>query len=144
VPTLTVDYQWQLGSTLMGAGTTFLPAPPGVKGLGVPAPKTADVDLEGAPGSYAANDQPASRLLTLPMTITASTDALALTALATLSAAWAPSTTDVDLTIRLPGMGQFHVTGRPRGLTDDLTDVKSGIVRVLASFFCPDPTIHTP
>src|SRR6266576_1380797 len=116
------DYQWELRAVLMGVTTRFKPAPPGIKGLVASSVKSADVDLEGADGSYASVDRKAPRVITIPMTILEINAGTAMNSLQTLSAAWDASATDIPLYIRLPGWGKFHVNGRPRGLVEDLTD----------------------
>jgi hypothetical protein len=128
--------------SVIGVDVEIGPGP--ITGLGVAPPKTNDVDLEGAAGSYAARDLPASRVITIPLTILAFNVSDAMNALGVLNTAWAPSTTDIPLYIRLPYTGKFHVNGRPRGLVEDLVDLKSSTLHVLATFFCPDPTITTP
>lgn len=136
------DYQWELRATLMGATTVFLPDLPGIAGLGEVVPKSNDVDLEGDDGAYATKDFDAPRVITIPMRISQSSPANAMNSFGTLKAVWAHSNAaDIPLYIRLPGWGRFYVTGRPRGLKENLVDLKSSVIPVLATFFCPKPVI---
>ncbi len=121
----------------MGPGTRFHTEPAGWGGLGVPAPKTADVDLDGAPGSYPGRDYGGPRILTFPLAWGGSTAAEAMLDLLDLSEAWLPSVVDVTLDFQLPGWGLCLVEGRPRGLVEDLSRIPSGEGAALATFFVP-------
>lgn len=141
------DYQAELRATLMGASSNYQIAPPGIAGLGLPPVKSADTELGHADGSVAADDFRGVRVITIPLIIggdSAISASTAMTRFTTLLTAWAPSTSDIPLYIRLPGWGKFHVNGRPRGLDEDLSQLKNGLINVLATFHALDPTITTP
>lgn len=138
---ITADWQIELRGTLMGAATGFRITPPGIEGLGVPQVKDNDVELDGADGSYATRDYNAGRLVTVAFLVTAATQSAALARLRDLNTVWAPATSaDLQLHMRLPGW-RFKVLGRPRGVEQDISAARFGVVKALASFFCPDPTI---
>ena len=138
---VTQDYHLELRGLLMGPGTRFHFDGPW-SGLGLPTPKTADVDLEQGEGSYPGRDYLASRVLTFPIGFGGSSAAEAMLDLLALSEAWQVSNaTDLVLVAQLPGWEKWSVTGRPRGLVEDLTRLKSGEGRALATFVANDPTI---
>lgn len=141
---ITADFQFELRALLTGAGTDYEigPRPARIAGFGRAAPKTSDVELDLQAGSYAGPDYAASRLITIPYEIVIPNNApTAMARFDSLSNAWAESTTDIALYFRLPHWGKRYVMGRPRGLAEDFGDLDVGIVRVLATFFAPDPTI---
>lgn len=139
------DYQFEVRATLFGFGTdTNLDGPRmGIRGFGLPDIKSADTPYLHAAGSFAAEDFLASRVLSLPFKIVKADETAAFAALATANTAWAPSTTDIPLYFQLPSWGKKYVNGRPRGLVEDLSLVRQGVISFLATFFCPDPTIYT-
>lgn len=140
------DYQFEIRTTLFGFGTdTNLDADGGlgIRGLGVPDIKTADTPYLHADGSFAGEDYLASRVLSIAFKIVKPTETAAWAALAAASTAWAPSTTDIPLWFQVPGFGKRYVNGRPRGLVENPSLARRGIIPILCTFFCPDPTIHT-
>lgn len=138
------DYQFELRATLFGFGTDMnLDGPRlGISGFGLPDFKSSDTPYGHADGSYAGDDYLASRILTLPFKIVKATEADAWAALATASTAWSPSMTDIPLYFQLPNWGKKYVNGRPRGLVEDTRLAQLGVIPILCTFFCPDPTIH--
>lgn len=139
---ITQNYQFQLHNTLYGCGSNGVSIEYGktIEGLGVPDAKTADVDYARAAGVYANPDYLPIRLITIPV-IMKGTETAVMTNLKALSLAWIPLTTDTDLAFKLPGWNLFEVHGRPRGAKFDLSLERSGAIRVLLRFDCPDPTI---
>jgi len=136
------DYQVELGGVLIGgAGGMSSIAPPGIVGLGKPTPKSADVPLQLADGAYGAPDWADVRTVTVPILIDGTTAAAAWNAFATISAAWGPSTVDVQLYLRLPGLGRVYLVGRPRGLAEDLSLLPEGIVNCLGTFVALKPAM---
>ena len=138
---ITADWQIELRTTLMGAGTNYEFDPAGLAGFGVPPVKDADVDLDGAHGSYASQDFNGPRVITVSFDIAQTTAAAALTRLKELNVVWAPSTVDLPCHFRLPGWGRFSVVGRPRGLDEKLGQAEFGRVLAMATFVANDPTI---
>lgn len=136
------DYQFELRLLLMGYGTSYEIGPGPISGFGQPRYKTADVEMMHADGSYGAADYKGSRTIRIPIDIVRSTAALAVTAFDALVTAWAPSATDIPLYFRLPYWGKKYVNGRPRGLTDDFSQLEFGVIRALATFEALDPAFH--
>ncbi len=135
-------YQLELRTTLMGAGTSYKIGPQGISGLGEPNVKTSDTDLSHDDGTYLGRDYLEPRIITVDFSLVGSTAAAAGTLLVGLKAIWVKSeATDLPLHFQLPGIGKKVVTGRPRGLVEDTTQIRFGFVRALATFFCGDPTI---
>lgn len=134
------DYQFEIRSTLLGYGTDYEMERPGPQGLGNRV-KDQDVDLRHDDGSYAGTDRLESRVLTIPIEI-AGTASAAGAAFKTLNdTTWAPSATDLQLHMQLPGLGKFSVYGRPRGVLEDMTNADFGIIRCQLYFKMNDPTI---
>lgn len=137
-------YHLELRGLLHGPGTRFHWSGPWT-GLGLPATKTGDVELDQADGSYPGRDYLAARVLTFPVGWGGSTPAAAMEDLRTLSDAWAPERVDtLELHMSLPGWEHFFVVGRPRGLIEDLAGLKSGEGAALLTFHALDPTIYYP
>lgn len=143
---VTGDYQFEIRATLFGFGTdTNVDGPRmGLRGFGLPDVKFSDTEYAHSDGSFAGEDFLSSRSLSLPFKIVKADEAAAFTALAVASTAWAPSTVDIPLWFQLPGIGKRYVNGRPRGLVEDLSAARLGVIPILCTFVCPDPTIHTP
>ena len=141
-------YQVELRGLTMGAGTVYGigPRPASIEGLGLPAPKTADLDLAHADGAYGGSDKRAVRVITVPIVIRQVSAALAMTSLTTLQTAWDVAAADIALYFNLPGWGQFHVNGRPRGLEANIpTELKQRFaITCLGTFVANTPTIHFP
>lgn len=136
----------EIRGTLTGGNTVYGLEKGGITGLGVPPAKTHDVDLAHAAGAYLGRDYAGIRIITVPYALdgglSATPSATAGAAFVALSALWAASTTDIPLHLRVAGFGHISVSGRPRGLVDDLSDLHElGFVRALATFVCGDPTI---
>lgn len=133
-------WQVQVDSLVTGDGTNYpLDADSnGISGLGVPAPKTADVELFHADGAYGSADYMGVRVITVPYAL-GGTPAQVFEWLDDLNTAWAPRTADVDLTIGLPFYGDVVFTGRPRGLEADTKNAHFGIILCLGTFIALDP-----
>jgi hypothetical protein len=131
------EWTAQLGSLVVGAGTAYVFDGP-VTGLGVPAPRTSDLDLPTG-ATLGGRDLPARRTIGLPVAIIGATAAAVMGSVATLTAAWAPTSTDTTLDIRLPGTGTVRYTGRPRGVDLDLADLHTGTARARLVFDALDP-----
>jgi hypothetical protein len=137
---ITADWQVELRGTLTGAGTPFMLEPPGLTGLGVPNPKTNDVDRMFADGMHMGRDYAGVRVVNVAYTITA-TAAEAGELLLELDGLWAVDNDDVELHARIPGFGHIVLEGRPRGLLEDARGLGAGIARALATFWCGNPAI---
>lgn len=139
---LTANYQAELQGLLIGVGTQFEIIPPGISGLGVPPPKTADVPLDEAPGSYGSPDQPDKRVITIPFAIKGADDGDAMDLFDDAIAAWTPTAADVELHLQLPGSSWGHVVyeGRPRGLVEVAEHLHTGTIYCFGTFEALDPT----
>jgi hypothetical protein len=131
------EWQAQLGSLVVGADTDYIFDGP-ITGLGVPAPRTSDLDLPTG-GTVGGRDLPARRSIGLEVAIVGEDAAAVMDSVAALNAAWAPTSTDTYLDICLPGMGTVRWTGRPRGADLDLTDLHTGAARARLLFDALDP-----
>lgn len=140
---LTADYQAELQGLLIGAGTQLEIIPPGITGLAKPAPKTADVPLDEAPGSYGSPDQPADRPITISFAINGTDAADAMGLLDDVNDAWAETAADVELHLQLPGWGHVFYEGRPRGVLEVLEHLHTGVIYCLGTFVALDPTRNT-
>lgn len=143
---ITKDYQWQLNSHLYGCGSgglsLDLTAGSSLVGvLGVPDAKTQDVVLNFADGSYPNPDYLGPRVISIPGIIRETTAIAAFNDLNALQAAWVPLSTSTDLAFQFPGIGKFKVDGRPRGLKEDLSLARYGVIRVLLRFDALIPTL---
>lgn len=135
-------WQAEIRSLVTGDGTNYpLDGDAGgITGLGVPTPKTADVDLLHADGAYGAPDYMGTRVLTIPYML-GGTDAEVFEWLDDLNTAWAPSTTDITLKVGLPYWGEVTFNGRPRGLDADTRSAHFGLIRCQATFVALDPSL---
>lgn len=133
-------WQVQIGSLVTGDGTNYpLDAESnGIEGLGVPTPKSADVDLAHQNGAYGSDDFMSPRVITIPYAL-GGTPAQVFEWLNDLNTAYAPSTTDVTLTIGLPYYADLVFTGRPRGLDANTRNSHFGIILCQATFVALDP-----
>lgn len=131
------EWQAELNSVIVGAGTAYVFDGP-ITGLGVPAPRTADLDLPTG-GTLGGRDLPSRRTIGLPVSVLGADAAAVMDSVETLNAAWAPTSTDTSLDICLPGIGTIRYTGRPRGVDLDLTDLGHGAARARLLFDALDP-----
>jgi len=130
-------WQAELNGLTVGAGTDYQFDGP-ITGLGVPAPRTSDLDLPTG-GTLAGRDLPTRRTIGLPVSILGADADDAMDLVAALTAAWAPTSTDTYLDVCLPGTGTVRYTGRPRGVDLDLTDLKGGAPSARLVFDALDP-----
>lgn len=134
------DYQAELNGLTLGEGTQYLFE--GITGLGVPAPRTSDLDLPTG-GTLGGRDLPAVRRIGLAVVLVpGDTDLMEL--VADLNDAWAPASDDTTLSIQLPGMDLTAWTGRPRGVDLDLSGISFGWARARLVFDALDPDGFSP
>lgn len=126
----------------MGAGTVYEVSESGIGGLlGSPSIKTSDVSRGHRDGSVAGYDYYDARLITIPVTVTGTTPQACLLATEDLFDAWAPSNTNLLLTITLWGY-TYRMYGRPREVSEDsVKNLKAGIVEMTCMFYVPDPSL---
>lgn len=135
-------WQAELRSLTMGDGTNypFDAEVGGITGLGVPAPKTADVDLAHQDGAYGSEDFMGVRVVTIPFVL-GGTPAQVFEWLDDLNTAWAPASSDLTLTLGLPFYGDVDLEGRPRGLDVDTKHAQFGIIRAMGTFVGLNPEL---
>ena len=133
------ESQGLLNGVTFGAGTNYRFAEEHVSGIGVPVPKTNDVNLAHDDGAYAGTDLQGVRIITIPFVVLGSSPSDAMDNFETLAAAWAPGG-DETLELYLPGK-HFTCVGRPRGLIEDLRRLKQSMVDCIGTFVCLDPTL---
>lgn len=137
---LSVEWTGLLQGVTFGAGTVYRIDESNVSGVGVPAPKSNDVDLIHGDGAYAGADRKAARIITIPFVVLNSSPASTMDSFETLAAAWEPTTSDVTLELYLPGKN-FTVSGRPRGLIEDLRHLKASRIYCIGTFVALNPTM---
>lgn len=135
---ITADFQVELQGVLMGNGAISI-AERQLSGLGNPSAKTADVDLANATGAYGSPDYLPARVITIPMSVQATTPSGAWNLFRSLVTAWSPVAADVQMHVRLPGLGHVYYSGRPRALSDDLSDLYLGWIYCLGTFVALNP-----
>lgn len=129
------SWVFTLDGTALGAGTPFIIGEAGIGGLGVPQPKTTDVELGHAGGVHFGVDYPSTRVITIPFVLVADTTDEVLADFAALCDLWAVSSVDADLVI----FGTTY-TGRTRGLTEDLSKLRAGVIEALGTFYANPPS----
>lgn len=134
------ESQGLLQSVTFGKDTNYHFSPAHVSGIGVPVPKTQDVNLDHGDGGYAGTDRKGIRSIIIPFTIIGTSPSNCMDNFETLAAAWEPVSADVTLELYLPGK-HFTVAGRPRGLTDDLARLKSSVITGIGLFVALNPTM---
>lgn len=134
---VTTDFHLELRGHLLGPGTRYhFDGPWG--GL-FPAVKANDRADTSADGGAAGVDRLDVRVLTFPVGFGGpGGPSDAMDDLRALAVAWRRSQGDEELWGQLPGLGRFRVWGRPRGLAEDLTMLKAGEGRALATFAAVD------
>lgn len=145
------------GVTIDGtAGSDYMLLGDSIEGLGLPEPKTADVDRNDDHGAVAGTDYGQPRVLRVPIVIQREDAAgdpdseAAMVALRALKAAWKPTGPGDDvLSITIPGIGPaddvLRFFGRPRtGLDVKLGALYAGIIYARATFVALDPIGYGP
>lgn len=140
------DLQLELSGLLMGKATNFhLDRRRGaVSGLFDTTAKMAETDFAHVAGSFAADAYPAARTATAALLVTGDTMAAVGDRIEALLAAWAPSSTDLEMWFQWPGFGKRYVIGRPLGVVADYSEPLLRRVPAFCTFRITDPTIYTP
>jgi hypothetical protein len=142
------DY-WQIGirgETFGSAVSGLTIGPSGIQGLGLPAARFADQEDGDEDGDVGGADVLPKRVLTIPLNLDADGPGPTMALLQQVKRAWRPvrvSGSEVALDLTLPGLPGLDETlrfyGRPRGASDDLSDLKAGHAELLLTFEALDP-----
>lgn len=132
--------QGLLQSVTFGKGTNYQFEASGVGGIGALTPKTAVVDLKSGDGGYAGPAQKPIRPITIPFVVIGTSESNAMDNFETLAAAFEDPGSDVTLELYLPGK-HFTCSGRPWGLSEDLTHLYEWVVPCLGTFMAFNPTM---
>lgn len=138
-------WQAEIRETVFGAGTSKIFTGP-IGGLGIPVPRSADLDRH-EDGVIGSDDPLPRRILTFPMGFEGDTAGEAWAEHQAMKSAWRPSPVDIPLGLRLPGMvGDEGLLfyGRPRGFETAAVNLKSGHVDALLTFEALDPIGYGP
>ena len=139
--TITADYQAELRSVTIGAGTNYRFAEP-PEGFGTPSYRDTDYDRVVADGERAGLDLLNARKVVFDLWVVGSDDADCESKLMTLKGAWRPSAiTDIDLNVRFAGT-EYVLHGRPRGVVADIGNIHQGITRARCEFKATDPRLY--
>jgi hypothetical protein len=135
------EWQGSLNSVTFGTGTNYrFDERGGIAGIGVPTPKSHDVDLKSGDGAYSGADRKSVRIITIPFVVLGTSPSDAMDNFQTLCGAFVEQASDITLELYLPG-NHFTVAGRPRGLNEDLSRLKASVIPCLARFDALTPTM---
>jgi len=104
------------------------------------AAKAQDSDLSFDHGAVGVADKWAVRVITHNLIISAGSSTSAMSSMASMVTAWAPSSVNIPLTGTFPSVGTLVAMGRPRQLSEDMTWLSRGVIRLQAVFVALDPT----
>jgi hypothetical protein len=145
---VTVDFQWELRTALMGAGTNVRAhrRKGGIVGLLDAPGGAAESEYAHADGAFIGEVRRPPRTATFNLVIDDVSPAVAGALLAQQEAVWAATgVAEEPLHFQLPGYGKRYVNGWPLGTLDvDTTDLVFGVVTFAALFRITNPTIFTP
>lgn len=130
------QYTGSLRDIDFGVGEDFMWGADAPAGLGIPTPETNDLSGAGD-GVFGGQDRLRSRIIRIPMIIM-SDDGVAEDDLDYLKRAWRPSSSTVELDLRLSGDARRYY-GRPRGLDVDISRVEQGFITAVGTFDSLDP-----
>lgn len=138
------DWQMECQGYLIGAGTIWGNDSAGWTGIFGATVKTQDTPLPLAPGAVAATDSPDVRVITAAVTTAHSSNTVAecIEAMQDLEDAFAASPVDVELHLRLDGLGHVYFVGRPRGVVFDVSRLALGEASALCQFVALDPIAY--
>lgn len=141
------DDQWELRSSLMGAGTNVRAhrSKGGIVGLLGTGGKATETEYAHADGSFIGEVFRPPRTAMFNLIISDPTPAAAGALYEDMETLWAPTGTgEEQLHFQLPGLGKRYVVGWPLGTLDvDMTQLVFGVVTFAAMFRITDPTIYT-
>jgi hypothetical protein len=134
------DWQFQLGSLVMGEGTKYVIT--NIDGLGMAPVNNNDLSLLGD-GVFAGRDSQAGRQVIFTVNVADVPGSAFATTFGAFVDAWQQTNTDADLTWKVAGITNLRkLTGRPRRLAVPYDgSFGLGFAVVVAEFFCPVPYI---
>lgn len=143
---ITQDWQFQIGTLLMGPGTKYgVQAAAGLKGIS--SIRSSDTPRPLADGVTFGRDLKGERNVSLAIVIYLTTGASdAVSTLDTLIRAWNLENAEAGviqpLSFQLPGQPTQRLNGRPRVLNPDLSLLPTGRARVALEYVASDPRIY--
>lgn len=145
-PPLPPAWQLEIGGLVLGAGTAYEIDEPGPAGFGLPDLRTSDLPRPQDHGLFFGADFFSSRKLTFDVWALAATPAAATALMDALLAVWQPPAGQdgvAPLTIRLPGLDDRLIMGRPRRLAYDVQLLRTGVVKATLQYEAADPRIYS-
>lgn len=141
---VTADYQGELRGVTFGAATNYRILTDGISGLGMPQSRSQVNPRGFSHGMAGSYDRLNERRISIPFRLTAATAAAVQVYVDALKVAFAPSDSDLELQLRIPGTGAtiHSFFGRPRQLVYRHELLAVGVVDVLASFDALDPLAY--
>lgn len=142
---ITTDWQGNVRAFTFGAGTDWEIDDDGIAGLGIPAARTRDGERGDQDGDVGGDDTLPRRIIYVPLVGVFATPGDAWQSLEEdLKVGWAESNVDLPLDLRLAGMPTTgrRFFGRPREVSENLSDLKSGTIRALCTFEALDPLAY--
>lgn len=136
------DWQYAIGSLVMGKGTNYLVT--NTEGFGSPEVRTADSERVQEDGDWIGEDTYAGRVLTLTVTVRGTGAAGVTTNYNALLNAWRFDRTTPWYQIwwRWPSQPAMRVIGRPRRITANRDRMLNGRIDVVAEFYSPYSPIY--
>lgn len=137
------DYQIAIPGLTIGPGTPYILTE--WSGYGVPAVRTSDDPVPQDDGSWTGPDYLDSRELTLSVVVRGDTPEDTVANAEALLAAWNLDTSQdgygarMPLTLKMPGIDERVIFGRPRRAQLETTRIVGTNVVADLEFFCPDP-----
>lgn len=139
-------WQLEIGGLVLGSGTSYQIHADGPDGFGLPDLRTSDLPRPQDHGMFFGADFFASRTLAFDVWLLADTAADATVLMDSLLAVWQPPA-GVDglapLTIRLPGLVDRVLYGRPRRLAYNTSRLRAGVVAASLQYEAADPRLYS-
>lgn len=136
-PTLS-DFQMQIGTLVMGAGTSYRITK--VSGLGQPDRRNRDIARPLFDGDFKGSSYYQSRTVTVELDLVAATASAATALLSALSLQWRGSNI---LYVQLPGWSTRAIEGEPRRLkSDDKSTNRFGLIPAVLEYYSPTPAMY--
>lgn len=137
---MTADYQFQLGSLVFGAGTSYYVLnPQGIFGRPV---RSQEALRPMDTGAFTLPEYPAARQIVFSIMVKG-TESTLRTLVDAFQTAWRSADNgDQPLLVRFPTNTTQRFFGRPRRLEMDLKMWRQGVASITAEFYCADPRLY--